>query len=96
MHCRGVLTQICPKCRDPKGDIVTDYVAGDVICRSCGAVIGDHVIDDAIEWRTFADGNPQYVWLQLAAGWLVLTLLYVQQGRSESHRREVQCFVGHW
>ena len=55
----GVMARTCPSCSAT--DIVTDYSAGDVICRSCGLVIGDHVIDDQIEWRTFADGNPKCV-----------------------------------
>lgn len=55
----GVMSQTCPSCH--AGDIVTDYSAGDVICRGCGLVLGDHVIDDQIEWRTFADGNPKCV-----------------------------------
>jgi len=57
----GVMSQTCPMCKHPDGNIVTDYTAGDVICCNCGFVIGDHVIDDSIEWRTFADGNAQCV-----------------------------------
>ena len=32
-------------------DIITDYSEGDVICRSCGEIVGTRIIDEAIDWR---------------------------------------------
>jgi transcription initiation factor TFIIB len=44
---------VCPECRS--SDIIADTAAGDVVCRGCGVVLGDHMIDDTAEWRVFAD-----------------------------------------
>ena len=32
-------------------DIITDYEQGDVICRGCGEIVGDRIIDDTPDWR---------------------------------------------
>jgi len=46
------------RCPDhPNGQLVEDYRAGDMICRECGLVVGDRVIDVTSEWRTFANDS---------------------------------------
>ncbi|CAM9486595.1 unnamed protein product [Chrysoparadoxa australica] len=49
------------QCPDCKGlDIIVDDAAGDRVCRGCGMVLGDHLIDEGPEWRTFAnDEGPK-------------------------------------
>lgn len=32
-------------------DIITDYSEGDVICRGCGEIVGDRLIDETADWR---------------------------------------------
>jgi len=48
---------ICPDCCDPYPKIVIDYSQGDLICESCGIVLGDRIIDTSSEWRSFSNGN---------------------------------------
>lgn len=38
-------------------DVVTDFSAGDVVCRDCGMILGERIIDDSPEWRTFANDD---------------------------------------
>jgi transcription initiation factor TFIIB len=38
-------------------DVVTDFSAGDVVCRGCGMILGERIIDDSPEWRTFANDD---------------------------------------
>ena len=45
----------CPE--HPNGILIEDYRAGDMICRECGLVVGDRVIDVTSEWRTFANDS---------------------------------------
>jgi transcription initiation factor TFIIB len=40
----------CPACRSA-GSLVVDYERGQVICRNCGTVIRDSVVDLGPEWR---------------------------------------------
>ena len=42
---------ICPDCRDPHPNIVEEYSSGDLVCGSCGLVLGDRIVDDRSEWR---------------------------------------------
>lgn len=46
----------CPKC-PPDTPLIEDHRAGDMICSSCGLVVGDRVVDVGSEWRTFSDSN---------------------------------------
>ncbi|KAL4139180.1 hypothetical protein PRIC2_002678 [Phytophthora ramorum] len=45
----------CRECGS--ADVVTDFSAGDVVCRSCGMILGERIIDDSPEWRTFANDD---------------------------------------
>ncbi|GMF33220.1 unnamed protein product [Phytophthora fragariaefolia] len=45
----------CRECGS--ADVVTDFSAGDVVCRGCGMILGERIIDDSPEWRTFANDD---------------------------------------
>ncbi|MDO8537859.1 MAG: TFIIB-type zinc ribbon-containing protein, partial [archaeon] len=44
---------VCPDCKSTK--IIRDSEKGDIICQSCGLVIGDEEIDLGKEWSSFED-----------------------------------------
>ena len=41
----------CPECGST--DVVLDQTRGEHICRECGTVVEDKLIDDGPEWRAF-------------------------------------------
>ena len=45
--------EVCRECNST--EIVTDFSAGDRICTNCGIVIGERIIDERDEIRTFAN-----------------------------------------
>lgn len=47
----------CKDCRDPVPNIIEDYSNGDVVCATCGLVLGPRIIDTRSEWRTFANDD---------------------------------------
>ncbi|EFA77303.1 transcription initiation factor IIB [Heterostelium album PN500] len=47
----------CHICQNPDPDIVEDYAKGDLICRECGVVLGDRIVDEHSEWRTFSNSE---------------------------------------
>lgn len=52
-HARSAIS--CSNC--PNSNLIEDHHAGDMICSSCGTVVGNRVIDVGTEWRTFSDSN---------------------------------------
>ena len=44
----------CPECREDT-QILIDERQGAVICRNCGLVLQNDVIDESQEWRSFSD-----------------------------------------
>ncbi|KAG9057393.1 transcription initiation factor IIB [Serendipita sp. 407] len=46
---------ICPECKDPMPNIEEEFSSGDLVCRGCGLVLGDRIVDTRSEWRTFAN-----------------------------------------
>ena len=42
---------ICPNCRDPNPNIIEEFSSGDLVCGTCGLVLGDRVVDTRSEWR---------------------------------------------
>jgi transcription initiation factor TFIIB len=42
---------ICPECRDPNPNIVEEFGSGDLVCGTCGLVLGDRIVDTRSEWR---------------------------------------------
>jgi transcription initiation factor TFIIB len=48
---------MCPDCREPTPNLIEDFAAGDLICGSCGIILGDRIIDTRGEWRTFSSSE---------------------------------------
>ncbi|KAF7336963.1 Transcription initiation factor IIB [Mycena venus] len=46
---------MCPECIDPNPNIAEEFGSGDLVCRKCGLVLGDRIVDTRSEWRTFAN-----------------------------------------
>lgn len=42
---------ICPDCRDPNPKLAEEFSSGDLVCQSCGLVLGDRIVDTRSEWR---------------------------------------------
>ena len=42
---------VCPECRDPNPNIVEEFSSGDLVCGTCGLVLGDRIVDTRSEWR---------------------------------------------
>mmetsp|Transcript_24603 Transcript_24603/g.31983 ORF Transcript_24603/g.31983 Transcript_24603/m.31983 type:complete len:313 (+) Transcript_24603:286-1224(+) len=53
----GPAEDVCRSCKSD--DIVTDYGMGDIVCRSCGIIQGERILDASQEWRTFSNGDLQ-------------------------------------
>lgn len=51
---------ICPECQNPTPNLEEDFAAGDVICRDCGSVLLDRLIDTRSEWRTFSNDGGSH------------------------------------
>ena len=60
---RATVTQYLFAChRCFSSEVVTDNAAGDIVCRDCGEVQADHIVNESQEWRDFEDdsgGNEQ-------------------------------------
>lgn len=48
---------MCRDCQNPVPNLFEDYASGDIVCRDCGSVLLDRVIDMRSEWRTFANDS---------------------------------------
>ncbi|KAK9453116.1 cyclin-like protein [Dipodascopsis uninucleata] len=48
---------ICPDCKEVPPNLVENFSDGDMVCGSCGLVLGDRIIDTRSEWRTFANDD---------------------------------------
>ncbi|KAK9479452.1 cyclin-like protein [Lipomyces japonicus] len=48
---------ICPDCREVPPNLVENFSEGDMVCGSCGLVLGDRIVDTRSEWRTFANDD---------------------------------------
>lgn len=46
---------ICPDCREVPANLVEEFSSGDMVCGSCGLVLGDRIVDTRSEWRTFSN-----------------------------------------
>ena len=51
------LRLICRDCKEDPPRIIEDFSAGDLICETCGLVLGNRVVDTRSEWRTFANSD---------------------------------------
>jgi len=48
---------MCPDCKEDPPNLEENYAAGDIVCASCGLVVGDRIIDTRSEWRSFANDD---------------------------------------
>jgi len=46
----------CPECNSD--DIVEDWKQGNLVCRDCGLVVQENLVDIGSEWRTFTNEEP--------------------------------------
>ncbi|RPB21016.1 cyclin-like protein [Terfezia boudieri ATCC MYA-4762] len=51
------VTVICRECKEVPANIVEEFSSGDMVCGSCGLVLGDRVVDTRSEWRTFSNDD---------------------------------------
>ncbi len=51
----------CPECKEFPPNIVEAWTQGDIICGSCGLVLGDKLVDMRSEWRTFSNDDGKDV-----------------------------------
>lgn len=47
----------CPECREQPANLVEEFSSGDMVCGSCGLVLGERIVDTRSEWRTFANDD---------------------------------------
>lgn len=48
---------MCPDCKEFPPNLVEEFSSGDMVCDSCGLVVGPRIIDSRSEWRTFANDD---------------------------------------
>ncbi|XXG98931.1 hypothetical protein Hte_005263 [Hypoxylon texense] len=48
---------ICPDCNEFPPNLIEEFSSGDMVCGSCGLVLGDRIVDTRSEWRTFANDD---------------------------------------
>ncbi|KAH8662877.1 cyclin-like protein [Tricladium varicosporioides] len=51
------MTLMCPECREMPPNLVEEFSSGDMVCGSCGVVLGDRIVDTRSEWRTFSNDD---------------------------------------
>jgi len=51
------LKNYCPECKEEDPEVIEDYAAGDIICKGCGLILGDRIVDEHSEWRTFSNSD---------------------------------------
>lgn len=51
------MQMICPDCKEVPPNLIEEFSSGDMVCTSCGLVLGDRIIDTRSEWRTFSNDD---------------------------------------
>ncbi|KAK0115224.1 transcription initiation factor IIB [Cadophora gregata f. sp. sojae] len=51
------MTMVCKDCKEFPPNLVEEFSSGDMVCGSCGLVLGDRIVDTRSEWRTFANDD---------------------------------------
>ena len=51
------MQMICRECKEVPPNLVEEFSSGDMVCGSCGLVLGDRIIDTRSEWRTFSNDD---------------------------------------
>ena len=48
---------VCRDCKEYPPNLVEEFSSGDMVCGSCGLVLGDRIVDTRSEWRTFSNDD---------------------------------------
>lgn len=48
---------MCPDCKENPPNLIEEMSSGDMVCGSCGLVLGERIIDARSEWRTFSNDD---------------------------------------
>ncbi|KAM3078667.1 transcription initiation factor IIB [Clarireedia jacksonii] len=51
------VTVMCKDCKEIPPNLVEEFSSGDLVCDTCGVVIGDRIVDTRSEWRTFSNDD---------------------------------------
>jgi len=51
------MTLMCKDCKEYPPNLVEEFSSGDMVCGSCGLVLGDRIVDTRSEWRTFSNDD---------------------------------------
>jgi transcription initiation factor TFIIB len=51
------MTLMCRDCKEFPPNLVEEFSSGDMVCGSCGLVLGDRIVDTRSEWRTFSNDD---------------------------------------
>ncbi|KAI9831594.1 MAG: hypothetical protein M1819_004826 [Sarea resinae] len=51
------MQMICRDCKEFPPNLVEEFSSGDMVCGSCGLVLGDRIVDTRSEWRTFSNDD---------------------------------------
>jgi transcription initiation factor TFIIB len=51
------MTMMCKDCKEFPPNLVEEFSSGDMVCGSCGLVLGDRIVDTRSEWRTFSNDD---------------------------------------
>jgi transcription initiation factor TFIIB len=51
------MTMMCRDCKEFPPNLVEEFSSGDMVCGSCGLVLGDRIVDTRSEWRTFSNDD---------------------------------------
>ena len=48
---------LCRDCNEYPPNLVEEFSSGDMVCGTCGLVLGDRIVDTRSEWRTFSNDD---------------------------------------
>ncbi|KAK5653935.1 hypothetical protein OQA88_7860 [Cercophora sp. LCS_1] len=48
---------MCRDCKEFPPNLIEEFSSGDMVCTSCGLVVGERIIDTRSEWRTFSNDD---------------------------------------
>jgi len=51
------MTMMCKDCKEFPPNLIEEFSSGDMVCGSCGLVLGDRIVDTRSEWRTFSNDD---------------------------------------
>jgi transcription initiation factor TFIIB len=51
------MTLMCKDCKENPPNLIEEFSSGDMVCGSCGLVLGDRIVDTRSEWRTFSNDD---------------------------------------